>query len=133
MSDKKDRRDFLKIAAVGAASVAAGPLLMKGATAADVPDSQQLMKKAAVAKDQPMSKDAATAETVRINPNAKAVLPSGKLADRREILEQLGLNPDTPADSWLSIYKCGGNAAGLTDASRKQLKLKGIQVDIDGG
>ena len=136
MSDKKDRRDFLKIAAVGAASVAAGPLLMKGAAAADVTESQRLLKGATtadVAEDQRLVREAATADTIRINPNAKAMLPSGKLADRREILRQLGLDPNTPADSWLVIYKCGGNAAGLTDESRKQLKLKGIEIDIESG
>jgi len=121
MSGKKDRRDFLKIAAVGAVSVAASPLLVKGVAAAGVPESPKLMK------------DAAAADTMRINPNAKAVLPSGKLADRRGILSQLGLDPSTPIDAWLCICSCAVNAAALTDRTRKQLKLKEVQMDIEGG
>ena len=103
MSNKKDRRDFLKIAAVGTAGIAMGPLLMKEAAAAD---------------------------TIRINPRAKAVLPSGQLADRRAILKQLGLNPNTPADSWLSIFSCGSNAAALTDRTREQLRKRGVKMDM---
>ena len=99
MSDKKDRREFLKIAAVG---VAVGPLLMKEVAAAD---------------------------TIRFNPKARAVLPSGQLADRRVILKQLGLNPSTAADEWLAICPCGSNAAALTNDSRIRLQKKGVQMD----
>ena len=100
MFERKDRRDFLKTAAVGVASaVTASPLLMR---------------------------EVAAAGTMQINPNAKAVLPSGKAVDRRAILSQLGLNPATPADEWLAIIPCGTNSAGLTPLAREQLMKKGL-------
>ena len=99
MSEKKDRRDFLKAAAVGVAGAAAGPMLMR---------------------------EAAAAGAVQINQSAKAMLPSGKLADRRAILSQLGLNPGTSPDAWLAIIACGSNASALTDMSKQQLMRKGV-------
>ena len=110
MSDKKDRRDFLKAAAVGVAGAAAGPMLMR---------------------------EAAAAGTQRINPNAKAVMPNGALKDRRAILSQLGLNPGTSPDAWLAIFGCGSNASALTKNTREQLMRKGVlqegQMDLQQG
>lgn len=64
-------------------------------------------------------------KSVTINPNAKAVLPTGKTVDRGEILKTLGLNPNTAPDAWLTIVACGGNASALHPGDAQELINKG--------
>lgn len=65
-----------------------------------------------------------------LNKGAMAILPDGSLADRAQILNKLGLNPNTPPDAWLAIVSCGSNASALTpqqlESIRPQLQQKGI-------
>src|SRR5690349_9244506 len=45
--------------------------------------------------------------------NARAVMPNGSLLTRGEILNSLGLNPNTAPTAWLNILGCGSNASAL--------------------
>jgi hypothetical protein len=45
--------------------------------------------------------------------NGRAVMPDGSLASRGEILQRLGLNPDTSPTAWLTVLGCGSNASAL--------------------
>jgi hypothetical protein len=45
--------------------------------------------------------------------NARAVMPSGEVLDRAQILDRLGLNPNTSPTAWLTIAACGSNASAL--------------------
>jgi hypothetical protein len=45
--------------------------------------------------------------------NARAVMPNGELLDRAQILEKLGLNPNTSPTAWLTVAVCGSNASAL--------------------
>jgi hypothetical protein len=67
-----------------------------------------------------------TKQSISINPNAKAVLPDGKILGRGEILAKLGLDPQTTPDAWLAIAGCGSNAAALHLADAQQLVNQGI-------
>jgi len=99
---KSERRDFLKGAGVAAAAVAgttAGSLVGAGKA-----DAQSSMK---------------------VNPNARAVMPNGAQMSRPQVLQQLGLDPSTPPDAWLAITTCGSNASALTDRQIKTLDSKG--------
>ena len=99
-----ERRKFLK--AAGAATVGIGA---SGAALAQAPQS------------------------AAINRSAKAVLPGGKIADRAQVLQQLGLDPGTPPDAWLAITSCGTNASALTQAELKGIVDRGVlkQTDLD--
>jgi len=99
MSDTEQRRKFFKQAAAAAAGVVVGPSLLREAKAAG--------------------------QTVAINPGAKAVMPSGQQLDRKAILSQLGLNPNTPPDAWLAVIGCGSNASALKPGSREELMRRG--------
>jgi len=63
----------------------------------------------------------AMAQSVRMNPAAKAVLPDGRQVSRSEILRMLNLDPATPMDSWLTIVSCGTNAMALKPNDAKGL------------
>jgi|CXWL01.1.fsa_nt_gi hypothetical protein len=104
-----ERRKFLKTA--GAATVGIGAA------------------GAAMAQTQPRAQP----QTMAINRSAKAVLPGGKMADRGQILQQLGLDPTTPPDAWLSITSCGSNASALSPAELKGLVQRGTlkQNELD--
>jgi hypothetical protein len=93
MTNNKQRRDFLKNATATAAGLAAGALVSERRT---------------------------EAQSVPLNPAAKAVLPDGKTLDRKQILATLGLDSNTPADKWLTIG-CGVNASALKPADAKRL------------
>lgn len=95
MDEMKDRRSFLKGAAVATLAGAAGIGFSKEAWAA--------------------------------NPNAKALMPDGNLKSRADLMTQLGLNPGTSPDAWLSIIGCGVNAGALTDLQRSQLMKRGMK------
>jgi hypothetical protein len=58
--------------------------------------------------------------------NSKAVLPSGKLASRADILSQLGLNSGTPPEAWLAVIACGVNASALGFQEAEVLVSRGI-------
>jgi len=45
--------------------------------------------------------------------NASAVMPDGSTLGRAEILERLGLNPNTSPTAWLTAVVCGFNASAL--------------------
>lgn len=81
-----DRRAFLKGAAT--TTVGAGATTVTGTAHAQPP-------------------------TVQLNPNARAVLPNGQQVDRAQILQQLGLDPNTRPDAWLAVVACGSNASAL--------------------
>jgi len=106
--EKKQRREFLKVTATGAV-MAAG---------------------AGVAGAQPPKRAA-----MPINPQAKAVLPDGSVADRAEILRRLGLRPDVPVDAWLVIVQCGSNASALRPEQLRQVVGRGAvkkeELDAD--
>jgi hypothetical protein len=57
--------------------------------------------------------------------NQKAVLPDGKAYSRAELLERLGLNPNTPPEAWLSIHTCGSNAGALLPRDAERLREAG--------
>jgi hypothetical protein len=56
----------------------------------------------------------ASAQSQGINPNARSLMPDGKILTREEILQKLGLNARTTADGWLVVVGCGLNGAALT-------------------
>lgn len=66
-----------------------------------------------------------TSKAVKINRNAKAILPDGSVKTRGEILQSLGLDPSTPPDAWLAIVGCGSNASALTTTTLKDLVSRG--------
>ncbi|MCS7031213.1 MAG: twin-arginine translocation signal domain-containing protein [Gloeomargarita sp. SKYG116] len=86
MAGNTERRNLLK-----AALIAAGAMLPAG-----IARAQQKLR-----------------QTLEINPQAKAVMPDGKILSREMILQRLGLDPKTPPDAWLTIVRCGSNAAAL--------------------
>jgi len=90
---------------------------------------------AAMAQAQPQAQPRAQTQpqTMAINRSAKAVLPGGKIVDRGQILQQLGLDPTTPPDAWLSISNCGSNASALSPAELKGLVQRGTlkQNELD--
>lgn len=63
--------------------------------------------------------------SARVNTSARAVMPNGKVVSRRDLLQQLGLNPSTPPDAWLVITKCGTNASALNIPDAKRLLQRG--------
>lgn len=65
-------------------------------------------------------------KSITINPQAKAVMADGRTLDRAAVLSQLGLNPATPPDAWLTIVACGGNASALHPGDAQQLINKGV-------
>lgn len=67
----------------------------------------------------------------KVNPSAVplnqvAVLPDGSKLGRAEILQRLGLDPNTPPDAWLSIYSCGTNGAALKPSDAESLFKRNI-------
>jgi TAT (twin-arginine translocation) pathway signal sequence len=99
MTNNQQRRDFLKTATATAAGLAVG----------------------AVAGEH-----RAEAQAVPLNPAGKAVLPDGRKVDRKDILNMLGLDPNTAADGWLTIF-CGVNASALkTQDAQRLLDSKAI-------
>jgi len=105
MKESKDRREILKgMAVVALGGVAGGMVFTKEALA------QTLI-------------------TSTINPKATAVMPDGSIKTRADILTTLGLDPSTAPDAWLTITKCGSNAAALDTATRKSLTTRGIKMD----
>lgn len=94
MTDNQQRRDFLKTATATAAGLAAGA--MAGERRAEAQ------------------------KAVPLNPAGKAVLPDGRKVDRKDILNMLGLDPNTAADGWLTIF-CGVNAGALKPQDAKRL------------
>jgi hypothetical protein len=95
---EKDRRDFLKGAAL--ASVA-------GAVAG--------------------SEALADIRTLKINTQAKAVMPNGQLKTRVELMQQLGLSGSIGTDAWLNIILCGSNAGALTERQKSVLVARGFK------
>jgi hypothetical protein len=53
--------------------------------------------------------------------NRRAVLPDGKAYTRPELLQRLGLDPNTPPEAWISITKCGTNAGALKPGDAQRL------------
>jgi TAT (twin-arginine translocation) pathway signal sequence len=86
MTDNQQRRDFLKTATATAAGLAAG----------------------AIAGER-----RAQAQAVPLNPAAKAVLPDGRVVDRQQILDMLGLDRNVSPESWLTFIGCNKNASAL--------------------
>lgn len=116
----KDRRDFLKDSALMVLGGAAGGILLS---------TQALAQQ----KTTPMSPKAAMPDmkNIRMNPDAKAVMPDGKVRSRAELMQELGLNPNTPSDAWLNIIGCRSNASALTKDQRTMLQQRGIQMDME--
>jgi hypothetical protein len=107
MSKSADRRTFLRdsaLVALGGAAVAGAPVSF--------------------------SKEALAAQrNISINTDAKALMPDGKMKTRTELMTQLGLDPTTPPDAWLSITSCGSNAAALTGEQMKSLQSRGLKLE----
>jgi len=61
-----------------------------------------------------------------LNTNAKAVMPNGKALDRTAVLSQLGLDPNTPPDAWLTVIGCGSNASALKPGDLQSLVARGV-------
>jgi hypothetical protein len=104
-----NRRDFLKqsVTIAGAASA-----LISAEAEAQDPTKKPPAKKGTT--------------PIRINPNAKAVLPDGSVKSRADILNSLGLDPSTPPDAWLAIFGCGSNASALTSSQLKDMVNRGV-------
>ena len=71
----------------------------------------------------------AASKNVRINTEAKAVMPDGRVRTRTELMRQLGLNPGTAPDAWLNIVGCGSNASALTSRQRQNLMKRGLKFE----
>jgi hypothetical protein len=99
MDEKKNRRSFLKGAAV--------------VTLAGVASTLGFKKEA-------------MALTLQVNANQKALMPDGSVKTRAQLMTQLSLNPSTPIDAWLGIG-CGVNASGLNKGQLDKLKQRGFQ------
>lgn len=98
MNKEKDRREFLKGAALASiAGAAAGTEAL-----ADV-------------------------RSVKINTEAKALMPDGQLKSRMELMKQLGFDSVVGADAWLNITKCTSNAGALTEKQRSILTARGFK------
>lgn len=93
---ESNRRDFMKAATIGVGAAA---------VLAEVRPSE--------------------AQTMKLNAQAKAVLPNGDILDRAKVLSQLGLDPTTPPDAWLAIVACGSNASALRPEQLKGLVERG--------
>ncbi|KHK90663.1 hypothetical protein LK12_15155 [Novosphingobium malaysiense] len=59
-------------------------------------------------------------ELLSIN-EAHAIMPDGKMLDREEVLDKLGLDPTTPPDAWLTIIACGSNASAIKTEKLREL------------
>ena len=103
MGSEKERRDFLKKAALASVT---GAGAAAGLTATEA---------------------LADVRTMKINTDAKAVLADGKVRTRGELMTQMGLNPSTSPDAWLNILICGINAGALTTAERNVLTQRGLK------
>lgn len=101
----KKRREFLKASAVSLAGLSFGAMLSNTAHAKNL----QLTK-----------------SNIKLNASAKSVMADGKLLGRKELLAKLNLDPSTPPDAWLSIFKCGPNAGALSIRDAKILLQKGV-------
>jgi hypothetical protein len=95
---EKDRREFLK----GAALVS----IAGAATGTDA---------------------LADIRSVKINTEAKAVMPDGKVRTRLELMREMGLGPSVGTDAWLNIIGCLLNAAALTDRQKSVLTARGFK------
>lgn len=104
MSKPKDRREFLRDATV----------ITLGGAAAGYGFTKEAL---------------AQVKAFAVNPEAKAVMPDGRLVTRADLMRQLGLNPMTPADAWLNIVNCGSNAAALTIQQRENLLKRGMKFE----
>lgn len=92
----ENRRDFIKDAIVGTGGAA-----LAGAAAP------------------------AFAQAQKLNPAATAVMPDGSQKDRKAILSQLGLDPNTSPEAWLTIVACGKNASALRQDQLRSVIQKG--------
>ena len=115
MTDKS-RRDFV----VGA-SVAAGAAALGSSAEAQMRQPQRQIDPSALRAIQNNS-----ADSLAINPQARAMMPGGTPVDRAEILTRLGLNPNTPPDAWLAIVGCGVNASALSSQQIGVLDRAGV-------
>ena len=115
MSDKKNRREFLKQSAVAAVGMTGGVGL-----ASEVLAQAKIKSLNKAAKIKPLPK----------NIKNMSLMPDGSLKSRQEILRQLGFNPNTPPDAWLSIcggIGCSANSAAISPGDRQQLMRRGYQ------
>jgi hypothetical protein len=55
--------------------------------------------------------------------NAKAVMPDGRTLTRSEILQTLGLNPNTSPTAWLAIVGCGSNGSALLPGDLQRIAV----------
>lgn len=75
----------------------------------------------------------AAQKTIRLNTDVRAVkkqravMPDGKLRSRAEMMKELGLDPSTPPDAWLSIIGCLVNGSALTPQQRQVLEQRGMK------
>ncbi len=111
MVEKKNRREFIKSSAVATIGVLGG----LGVTAEVLAQTKiKSLNKATQIKKLTGSREERT------------VMPNGALKTRAEILQQLGFNPNTPPDAWLTVGPgCGVNAAALNESSRRSLMQRG--------
>lgn len=66
----------------------------------------------------------AQADVARIaSLNARAVMPDGRTLSRAEILQNLGLNPNTNPTAWLAIVACGSNASALRPGDLQRIAV----------
>ncbi len=55
--------------------------------------------------------------------NSRAVMPDGRALNRGEILQTLGLNPNTSPTAWLAIVACGSNASALRPGDLQRIAV----------
>ena len=112
MTGKKDSREFIKSSAVATIGIVGGIGLAAEALAqVKIKSLNQVVG---------IKRPIKTSEP-------KTVMPDGSLKTRAEILVQLGFNPNTPPDAWLTVGPgCGANAAALSSSSRRSLTQRGF-------
>lgn len=55
--------------------------------------------------------------------NGRAVMPDGSTLSRVEILQRLGLNPNTSPTAWLTVIGCGSNASALLPGDLQRIAV----------
>lgn len=73
--------------------------------------------------DPTIQADVAAATSRIASLNARAVMPDGRALSRSEILQALGLNPNTSPTAWLAVVGCGSNASALLPGDLQRIAV----------
>ncbi|SMC80917.1 Tat (twin-arginine translocation) pathway signal sequence [Desulfocicer vacuolatum DSM 3385] len=121
MTEKKNRREFIKTTAATTVGVIGGIGLISSKALAGT----TIKTINANAK----SVDMKNVKMLKRGGERRMVMPDGSLKTRKQILRQLGFNPNTPPDAWLAGCGggCGSNASGLDMRARERLMKRGFK------